>query len=108
MVTIPTRSLPSFVQEVTLDDTPYRLVFNWNSRGEFMLLDIETAAGAMIVAGMKLALNAAILKMHPGVGLPPGEILILDPAGRNDAIALADFEARVELVYLSEAEYAAL
>jgi hypothetical protein len=107
MVTIPMRSLASFTQEVTLEGVPYRMVFKWNSRGAFMTLDFETAAGEMLVAGMKLPLNTAPLRMHPGRGLPPGELLMIDSAGRNAKITLDDIEKRIDLVYLTEDEYAA-
>ncbi len=107
MVTIPIRALASYEQEITLEATPYRFVFNWNSRGEFMTLDVQTAAGVVLVAGMKLALNAAIFRMHAGRDLPPGELTVIDSAGRNNKITLADFEERIELVYVTEDEYAA-
>ncbi len=108
MLTIPLRALPSYVQEVTLEDVPYRMVFKWNTRGEYYTVDIQTAEGVLIVAGLKLALNAALLRKHPGRGLPPGELLVIDASGAYDRVAFADVEERISLIYVTEDEYAAL
>jgi hypothetical protein len=108
MVTIPIRALPSYVSEVTLENVAYRFVFKWNTRGEYYTIDIETAEGELLVAGLKMALKAALLRRHPGRGLPPGEIVVIDPSGSNAAIAFDDPEERISLVYVTEAEYAAL
>lgn len=108
MVRIPLRALPSYVQEVTLENIPYRMVFKWNTRGEYYTVDIETAEGTMLVAGIKLALNAAMLRRHPGRGLPPGELLVIDPSGAYDKITFDDAEERISLMYVTEDEYAAV
>lgn len=108
MLTIPLRARPSYVQEVTLENVAYRMVVNWNTRGEYFALDIETAEGTLLIAGLKLALNAPLLRKHPGRGLPPGELLVVDPGGGVDKISYMDIEDRIELVYVTEAEYAAI
>jgi hypothetical protein len=108
MLTIPLRAVPEYVQEVTLEDTPYRFSFKWNTRGEYYSLDIATAEGVLLIAGLKLALNAALIRKHPGRGLPPGELLVIDPSGAYDAIAFEDVETRISLVYVTESEYAAV
>lgn len=108
MVRIPLRALPAYVQEVTLENVPYRLVFKWNTRGEYYTIDFQTAEGTLLLAGVKMALNAAMLRRHPGRGLPPGEILVIDPSGAYDKIAFDDVEERISLMYATEAEYAAV
>jgi hypothetical protein len=108
MVTIPMRALPEFVQEVTLEDEPYRFTTKWNTRGEYYTMDIATAEGELLIAGLKIALNAVLLRRHPGRDLPPGEITVIDPSGAYDKIAFEDVETRISLVYWTEAELAAL
>lgn len=108
MLTIPLRALGHYVQEVTLEDVPYRFVITWNTRGQYYTLDIETAEGTLLVAGLKLALNTTLLRRHPGRDLPPGELSVIDPSGAFDSIAFGDVETRIALVYTTEDEYAAL
>lgn len=108
MTVIPIRALPEFVEDVTLDETPYRLRVKWNTRGAYYTVEFATAAGVALVSGMKLALNASLLLKHPDRGLPAGEIVVIDPSGGTAKIAFEDFDTRVSLVYLTEAEYAAL
>ena len=108
MVTIPLRALPQYTQEVTLENVPYRMVFRWNTRGAYYTVDIQTAEGVLLVAGLKLALDAALLRRHPGRGLPPGELVVIDPSGSFVPIAFGDVETRICLVYAPEGEYAAL
>jgi hypothetical protein len=108
MLSIPLRAVPEYVQDITLEETPYRFTVKWNTRGEYYTLDIATSEGVLLIAGLKLALNAALLRKHPGRGLPPGELIVIDPSGAYDPISFDDPEERISLVYVTEAEYAAL
>lgn len=105
---IPLRALPAYTLDVSLEGSAYKFRVKWNYRGQYYTLDVLTKEGVDIVAGMKLALNAQILLAHPGLGLPPGELFVVDTSGSNDVISEQDIEDRIDLVYLTEAELAAI
>jgi hypothetical protein len=107
-VKIPLRALPAYTQDVSLEGSAYKFRVKLNYRGQYYTLDILTKEGVDIVTGMKLALNAQLLRAHPGLGLPPGELFVLDVSGSNDVIAGDDIQDRIELTYLTEAELAAI
>jgi hypothetical protein len=108
VISIPLRALSEFEEEVAVEDTVYRFAFKWNSRGEFYSLDLKDSAGVVLIAGLKMALNASLLRSHNAADLPTGEFLVLDSGGSNDPIAFEDFDARISLVYLTRDEYAAI
>ena len=108
MITIPTRALPEYILDVTLDAVPYRGVIKWNTRGAYYTLDILTREGDPIVSGLKLCLNARLIQKHPGRGLPTGELFVVDPSGGLTVILYDDLEGRISLTYATEAELAAL
>ena len=108
MVKIPLLAQPAYTQDVTLEGVAYKIRIKWNNRGQYYTMDFLTKEGAALVSGMKLALNAALLRVHPGRGLPPGEIVVIDSGGDNTVVGQDDIEGRVEVIYMTEAEYAAL
>lgn len=108
MLVIALRELPEYTLDVSLEGSAYKFRVKWNHRGQYYTLDILTKEGVELVAGMKMALNTAFLRRHPGRGLPPGELTLTDPAGDNSVITFENTENRVQLVYTTEAEYAAI
>jgi hypothetical protein len=108
MLTIPLRNLPSQVFDITLEGTAYKFRVKWNHRGQYYTLDISTKEDVIIIGGLKIALNARLLQRHPGIGLPPGEIIIVDSKGDTSVITQDNLEDRVAMVYLTEADIAAL
>jgi len=108
MLTIPLRNLPESVFDVTLEEVAYKFRVKWNHRGQYYTLDILTKENTLIIGGLKLALNATLLRRHPGLGLPPGDLIVVDSKDDNSVIEQDDLEERISLVYLTEAELAAL
>ena len=108
MLTIPLRNLPEYTLDVTLEAVAYKFRVKWNYRGQYYTLEILTVEGTQLIGAMKLALNAALLRRHPGRGLPPGELLVVDSKQDPRVITEDDLEERIALVYVTEAEYAAL
>lgn len=104
MVTIPIRAEYEYTQDVTLDATAYKFRIKWNYRGQYYTLDVLTKEGATIVSGIKLALFAQCFLRYPGYGLPPGELIVLDTSGNTADIQFEDFDGRISLVYIEEAE----
>jgi len=108
VVTIPLRTLTEYTLDVSLEGAAYKMRVKWNYRGQYYTLDFLTKEGVELVTGMKLTLNASLLRRHPGRGLPPGEIVVVDASGDNSVITIDNLENRVQLVYMTEAEYAAI
>lgn len=109
MVTIPFKSFPIFSEVVSLDRASYRLTFSWNSRGEFWTMRIEQRDGALIAGGIKVVLNYELIGSYPALNLPPGFIFPIDP-GESNVVSIGrnDIGINVDLVYMTEAERAAL
>jgi hypothetical protein len=108
MTTIPLRSLAEYTLEVTLGDQPYLLTVKWNTRAAHYTLDIATRDGTALVSGLGLLLNSELLRNHAGLGLPSGALMLIDAANVFTDVGFDDLEERTALVYLTEAEYAAI
>jgi hypothetical protein len=68
-----------FSEAVTLDGNLYKLHIYWNTRGAFWSLDIADANSIPLVSGIKLITGFPMLIQHKESGLPPGQLLIVDP-----------------------------
>lgn len=109
MITIPTRALPQYTISVTLEGVPYIFTFKWNVRGAYYTMDLLTSDNTLLVGGIKLVINSiGLIGKFPREGMPPGELLAIDASGNNAPITFDDLEERVELVYATEAEVAAI
>lgn len=108
MVTIPLRALPEFTLEVTLEGTAYRLTVKWNTRAAQYTLDIASRDGTELISGIGMALNSDMIRSHAGSGLPRGGLMLIDPSNGFEDVAFDDLETRCSLIYITEAEYAAL
>ncbi len=108
MQTIPLQSLPEFTAEVTLEGAAYLLTVKWSTRQAQWSMDIARRDGTVLVGGLGLLLGSEVLRNHAGRGLPPGALVLLDPAGSNADVTFDDLSERCALVYFTEAEYAAL
>lgn len=104
MVTIPFSEFPAFSQEIILDNIPFRVSFNWNTRGEYWTLSILDRDENQLASGIKIVLDYELIARYPGRGLPPGEIYAIDTSGELDKIGRDDFQDRASLVYVLEGE----
>ena len=103
--TIPFSEFPSFTQEVVLDNIPFRLTFNWNTRGEYWTMSIEDRDEVKLASGIKLVMNFGLIRRYPGRGLPPGELIAIDPSQQLEKAGRNDFLDKVKLLYVSEDEF---
>lgn len=108
MIRIPLRSLPDYIFEVTLEDVPYLFHVKWNVRSSRWTLDVSSIDGTLLIGGLSMLLQTEMLRAHPGRDLPPGALMLLDPSGDVTDVGYDDLEERCSLIYLTEAEYAAL
>jgi hypothetical protein len=99
--------VPFFRQRVTLDGAEYVLVLRWSQREEQWYLDLRDANGVLLVGSIKLVVNWPLLyRFRSIVGVPPGELMVVD--GRAQAVdpGLAELGDVAQLVYLDAAELA--
>ena len=109
MNTIPFKTFPAFSEIVSLDRTSYLLTFSWNWRGQFWTMRVARRDGTVIAGGIKLVLNYELISTYPALDLPPGFMFPIDPGEPNVvSIGRDDMGVNVDLVYMSEAEVAAL
>lgn len=107
---IPSGSeFPDYTERVELDGEVYQLRFRWNTRAECWFLDIADDAGAPLVYGRRLSVDAAIIhQVRHRVGMMPGELLPFDTTPRQLDATIEDLGTRVVVLYLDAAEVSAL
>jgi hypothetical protein len=105
MIVIPFKEFPSFTEEITLDNVPYRLSFNWNTRGEFFSLIFQSREEENLAA-IKLVLEYELISNYPDYGLPPGKLYVVDTTDSTDNIGRDDFtnNRALQLIYVPEDE----
>jgi len=83
IVEIPTNTTALFWDQVTtLDGTPYRLTFRYNSREAAYYLQIESPDGVTTYAqGIKLVANFPLLQSY---ATPPGELMVVSTDPKQD------------------------
>jgi len=87
----PCELLPSYREEITFGDTPYILIFNWNTRGQFWSLDILDREENDILTGIKLVNQWEFLGMFADERLPKGKLYVVDIKGKMDDIVYDSF-----------------
>lgn len=108
MVVVPFSGFASFTEEVTFDNVPLRLTFNWNNRGQFWTVDFRDTDDVLLAAGIKLVIDSELIQDYPDRGLPVGGLSVIDPAGLRERIGRDDLGTETFIVYASEAEVAAI
>lgn len=108
MIVLPLIDQNDFVLEANLDDITYFLRFSWNSEAEIWVMGIENANNEIILQGVVLVANVALLAQFRSFDLPAGEFIAyvdndLATIGRNSFL-----DGTAVLYYMTEAEYAAL
>ena len=99
---IPIQDIPSFIEEITFDDTPYLVEFNFNYFGDFWTISFYDREENLLVAGIVLKLNFNLLEQYPDRGLPEGELWVFDNTSNLSNPGRNDFEIeRLHLVYYS-------
>ena len=106
MQIIPFAEFPSFTEEITLDGTPYKVSFNWNTRGEYWTVSFTDREENVLAAGIKLVLEYELIADYPDRGLPPGHLYVIDTTNSKEPIGRNDFhnERALTLVYIPEDE----
>lgn len=99
MQIIPWRNLPSWQQEIVLDQIIFHLSFHWNALNEFWSIDIYDRDHEPIILGIKLVVDYDITSHYVNDALFPGAILVIDFSRDVEEIGRLDMGDRVQLVY---------
>jgi hypothetical protein len=99
---VPFFDAPSFQEEITLENVVFSFTFSWNSYGSFWTLSIFDRDLNPIVLGVRLVLNYELLKMHPRVTMPKGELYVVDIKEGLTDISYEDLTSngRCQVVYV--------
>lgn len=107
-VVVPVAVLPALTEEVTLDGIPLRLGLAWNDRAAHWSLSFFDRDGNPLVEGIRVVPYYELIRQFPGRGLPPGELVAMDPSLQLRTIGRDDLGTVVQFVYTPEAELAAV
>ena len=105
-IVIPFAGFASFTEEVTLDNVPYRITFNWNERGQFWTCTIADRDDVILYAGIKIVLDYEMIQDFPDRGLPVGGLSVTDPAGIKIVASRDDLGNEIFIMYSTEEEIA--
>lgn len=109
MIVIPTRSdLSSYRFQVTIESVIYIFEFRWNTQFEFWTFDIYDFGSVPLITGVKLIVNYPLTKRYAKEELPPGELIAIDSTSTLDRVGRNDLGDKVQLIYMTEAEYDAI
>ena len=109
MIQISMIDANDFVEQVTLENEPYKLHFSWNDYSQQWTVDVRTMQNEDIVRGIAVVPNYPLfLQQKRATGLPRGELLAIvvdaDKAD-NQTIGRKSFvNGQYSLVYVPEVE----
>lgn len=93
-------NLPNYRQRVILSGREYGFELRWSMREERWYLDIRKANGDPLLLALKLVVGWPLLYRFRGVdGIPPGELVVLDPRPEPADPGLAELGDVVQLAY---------
>lgn len=100
-VRIPTdQILALYEEQVELDGTTFRLVFQWNARDSAWYLDILTADDVRVRSSVKIVADFPLLRLLTGSDRPPGEMIAV---GNGIEAKIDTLGTDVPLVYIEAA-----
>jgi hypothetical protein len=79
-ITVGVTDLAHFDQRVELDGVVYILTLHWNERMNLWMLDVGLPGADASVCGVTCVANRFLFRRyHYRDGVPPGELMALDP-----------------------------
>lgn len=108
MVTIPVDStLAHQFFSVLLDGVDLTLDVRWNARAGAWMLAVSDADG-VILAGRRITAGGSLFGRVVSSRLPGGDLMAVDTSGDDTDPGAGELGQRVELVYLTAADIAAI
>lgn len=103
-VPTPDDGYPHQSAQVQLGDAYFTVVWHWSGREGVWYFSLSDADGSAIVSGVRVVLNADLLRGVSDARRPPGVMAVVDPAGRATEPGLNDLGTRVKVVYIPPEE----
>lgn len=98
---------PSFIQEVELEGTSYRMEFRWNARESEWYLTLRDIDDVVLAGSRKLVTGAGLLRLVHAEDRPPGDLFVVNTIGDGQSSpGRDDLGSKLVLVYLDEEEVA--
>ncbi len=106
-VPTPTDGYPHQTAQAQLGDAFFTVVWRWNARDGVWYFGLSDVDVSPIVSGVRVVLNADLLRGVSDSRRPPGAIAVVDPASRTAEPGLNDLGTRVKVVYIPPEELSA-
>lgn len=101
---IPIKDNPNHTLLIELDSKIYKLGFKYNTVGAFWTMDIFTEDDVLLICGVKIVPNYALLFSHINSALPEGDF-ICEVSDVNSRIVRDSFSSgKAKLLYLTQDE----
>lgn len=108
-ILIPLDSVRAFsTQKIDLVDATFRIDMAWNGRDETWWMNLYTEQGDAIVVGTPLVPDWDLLGRYRDSRLPAGHFFAVDTSGAGLPPGRNDLGDRVQLVFFTDEEVAAL
>ncbi len=99
----------NYTFDVSLDGTVYTFRVYWNVRSGNYFFDLLRATdSAVVLRSARVAVGTAPLVRVTGDARPAGELFVLDTSEKDTDPELYELGDRVQMLYFSRAEIAAL
>lgn len=104
IVYIPVKQNASrFFFQIELEDSTYKLEFDWNDRASKWFVNIRQPDDTMLLSGIALVLGSDLLAPFHHLAVPPGGLFVYDTTEKDLDAGLDDLGDRVQLVYVEAA-----
>lgn len=88
-----------WTQTTDLGGQQFRMRFSWSTREQAWYLDLMTAAGEPLLAGLKLCERVNVLRRFKSANLPPGPLVLIDTSGAGEEPTFDGLGTRWRLFY---------
>ena len=107
-VIIPIKNNPNHTLLVELESKLYKFWFKFNVLGDFWTMDIYSEDDVLLLAGIKMVANYPLIFANKNTLLPTGDFVCESPDIYARIVRDSFSSGKVKLLYLTEAEVAAL
>lgn len=108
MIKVPMFQVYTFSESISIDSRTYTLTFTWNHRAKYWSVHVDDSTGARVASGLRLMLEFDLLRRYSKTELPRGQFIAIRDGSEKIDITFDETAKSLHLLYVTEAEYAAL
>lgn len=108
MIQIPMVDQNDFLVEAALDGVTYYLRFSWNSEAQIWVMGIQNSENLVLMQGVVLVPNVALLTQFRTLDLPAGEFVAYMDDDYKDVGRDSFLTDDAKMFYIPGEEYASL